>query len=120
LEADLLRERASSKEISFEQLTQADAVCFLKTLLDSTDRAHWMPHALVYKGYHGPFELFRREELHADFKKIALFLGVQSKDDLFERFERGGKANRIDQWAFFFHAGVNLKTLYNFDKLDTV
>lgn len=122
LEADFVKNRASSKEVSFEQLRQADALCFLRDLLDSnaSDRMRWMPHTLVYSGFYGPFELFLRGESHADFKRIASLLGVASKQELIDRFNERGTANRIDQWTFFFHAGVSLRTLYNLEKLDTI
>ncbi|MDB6121998.1 MAG: hypothetical protein JWQ71_991 [Pedosphaera sp.] len=120
LEADFIKSRASRKEISFEQLKQADGICFLKSLVFNSESRLWMPHTSVYAGYHHPYELFYRGVSHKEFQKIAQLLDVQSKEDLLAKFNTGWERNRVGQWMIFHQSGVEFTTLFNFAKLDTV
>ncbi len=120
LEAELIKNRSSLKEISFEQLKQADGICLLKSLVHWPDFNPWFPHTFVYVSYQRPFELFLRGAAHKDFTKIATLLNVASKDDLVAKFKDGMEKHQVGQWQLFVHVAVNLYGLFNLDKLDTI
>ncbi len=120
VKADLLHQRATIKEISFDQFMQADFLLMLFSLLNQTDRRPWYPSSLIYAGYSKSFELFIRASSHSYFVELAKLLNVKDKADLINRFAEGAKRYQIGNWSdIVWHADVSFEGLMNLDSLDS-
>ena len=79
--ADLLKERAYRKEITFEQLMQADYVTFLRASLGNE---RWWPKTLVFANWRRsyPFEVFVKSISQKYFSKAKAALGLENVEPL--------------------------------------
>jgi TIR domain len=121
LEADFLKNRATLKEVSFQELMQADCVCFLKSVVFELTPHVWYPNTVVYSGHGRPLELFARAASHKDCEKLLSLINVTTKEDLIARYNAGAKKHGVDQWAFSpYRLRISFQNLFNFAHLGTV
>lgn len=117
---DLVKERSTRPDIAFEEVMQAELLCFLMTLISGI-RA-WYPHTLVYsRRGGGRFPLFLRAAQHKHFIKLQAITGVVSADDLRQKYIKGYEDNKVSQWSdMIFFGNVMFDRLLNITALDTI
>ncbi len=114
--ADLLKERCTGTQLSFELLMQADFILYLRSYSDSARASMWWPMSLLYateRNY--PFEIFARSRSRRFFDSIKSMINVDDKEGL-GRLISNMKENRcIPSWDSF-HC-VTLTGLTGYDEL---
>ncbi len=119
--ADLLRDRATLKGVSFEELQETEFILLLRSLLKPSSGAYWFPRSLVYAtGFETlkPFSLAESSRYFADLK---LLLGVSSKEELLAAYDR---SIAHQEWSDKVPISRGFRTLKiprlgNFEKLAT-
>jgi hypothetical protein len=97
--ADLVKERATTAEVTFDELVGADLLLFLKSLITSRERERWHPHLLPY-AQTAPGVL-QRATYRYDFQRLKAFLHVSSGDDLRAKVEEGAVLHALKEWRIF-------------------
>ncbi|QRK04906.1 toll/interleukin-1 receptor domain-containing protein [Archangium violaceum] len=119
--ADLLKERATTKSATFDEIMQADFVLFLYSLLHSNSFRLWFPFSLVYAGYGRVFPLFSKAESKRYFTDLKTIFGVASKEEFLSKYQEGDSrynlGGKIKTFATI--GSRDIKQLGNFDKLDS-
>lgn len=118
--ADLLKNRATLKEVSFEQIKQVDHLCFLKSIIYSPKLTPWYPHTVVFTVHNASLEIFVRAASAREFPKLTAFLNVASKEELLAKYRAGAEVQRVRQWGVGMVSGVDFERLFNFDKLNSI
>ncbi len=118
--ADLIKERATCSDIPFRDVMQAELVILLAAIL--SDEVEWYPHTLVYSDRGGTrFPLFVRAAQHKNFERLKIITGVDSGDELRQKFKEGSERHGINRWTNrVFHADVSFWNSMNMDALDTI
>jgi hypothetical protein len=117
----LLKERASNPDISFDDLVETDFILFLRGVLNSQGETwghdYWQPRTAPHAEYRGMFPLFAKASAGRVFEQLRILLGVKSKDDMQEKIaaakERGHLPGR-HPFSYF-----NVEGLMNLTGLDT-
>ncbi len=90
LTSDMLKERATRKDLTFNDLMQAEFVLIVYSLLHLTGRA-WFPTILIYASHGGgPFEMFLRGTSRRGFQSLKELFEVESAADLVKRLDANG------------------------------
>lgn len=120
LQARLLKERADGSAVAFEQVMQADFVCFLRARLNSAHVGSWYPQALLYAQgiMYGPFELFARSASRSHFEKLLSLLGVDDAAEGKQRLDAivADRPN-LPQWDY---EPLEVATLLGSDRLGSL
>ena len=118
--ADIIKERATRKDIPFRDIMQAELVVLLVTLLSENTR--WYPHTLVYAGHGGmKFPFFVRAAQHRYFERIKLITGIETGDELRQKFMEGCSRHEVGRWeGLRFWANVSFPDAMSLEALDTV
>lgn len=84
---DLLKERCDTREIHFNKIMEVDLILWFRSFREDTCN-HWFPGSLMYfNGYDGgKLPLFLRAESKTEFEKIKMLFGVDSINELCEKF----------------------------------
>lgn len=101
LRADLLEQRSKTTGITFQQVMQADFICFLRAdLLHKSRYDNWFPETLLYAArHHGPFEVFARSVSKSYLSRILPLLGVLNLAELQKKMEEySADRNSIPRW----------------------
>jgi len=101
LHADLLKDRCHGVPITFNEVHQADFLCFIKALaIKDENYVYWFPPTLLYsKGLHA-FEIFAKASEPDYFHKIKYLLGVQSGNEFLDFVNMIDKSDRVPRWGF--------------------
>ena len=107
LMADLIKERAKRRDLTFEDIMQADFILYIRHQLNGQEgdysRHSWFPVTLLYAAErYQPFEIFARAQSAKYFDRIRTALGVSHKDELvklIEQYQSGTR--RPPQWHVF-------------------
>jgi hypothetical protein len=122
--ADLLKERADSGLVSFEDVMQADFVLFLRSLVASQQGRSgiWFPSSAVYAGHGRAFPVFAKAESAHYFEVVKILLGVSGKDELMQKYASVNEALQFNGIIRFRNAysRISIPALGNFDKLNTL
>jgi len=116
--ADLIKQRAKRKDISFIDIMQTDFILYLRSemIAGLANWFRWYPYSLSYAGYQSSkFEKFLRSESKKYFDKFKIVLGINSIDQLkniMEEFQNG-KRKAI---SFDYHS-INPGYMANIDQL---
>ena len=88
--ADLLEQRAKTAGMSFEQLMQADFICFFRADLLAKNRYdNWFPETLLHATRrYGPFEVFARAVSQAYFLQLIPLLGVTNLTEIKSQLDK--------------------------------
>lgn len=101
LQADLLKQRATTKAAPFVWLQQADLLCFVSALLFHPDEYLWYPHTLLYARYESQgFEMFKRAESGAFYSQLAPALGGLRPDEFRQQFTERVASSSATRWNF--------------------
>ena len=115
--SDMLKQRATRVDVTFEQIMQADFIVHLHSVLNFPDDK-WFPVTLVYAVYgREPFELFARATSVRAFDNLTTILNVTSKEDLLERFKTN--AADVRYGSLFKLDGIDPLGLMNAERLAT-
>ncbi len=120
LEADLLKQRATRKDVPFDQIMQAEGLLLLKSLVRPEITRPWYPCTLIYARYNRRLELFARAASRKQFDTLKKLLGVDSKDELMEKLKHGYAVHRVAQWYHFNYEGISFEHLWALEQLDTL
>ncbi|MEO6788855.1 MAG: toll/interleukin-1 receptor domain-containing protein [Chthoniobacteraceae bacterium] len=119
LQADLFKQRATTKAAPFGWLQQADLLCFVSALLFQPDEFLWYPQTLLYARYqHQGFETFQRAESIAFYNQLAPLFGWLKPDEFRQLFTEKVTASRAARWDFDY-APPSWATWLNLEKLGT-
>ncbi len=119
LRADLLEQRSKTTGIPFQQVMQADFICFLRADLLHTNRYdNWYPETLIYATRHyRPFEVFARSISKAYLDRILPLLGVSSLNEVKKKLdEYAADRSSLPRWD---HQTFGPSGLLGFDQLGT-
>lgn len=101
LHADLLKDRCHSVPISFDDINQADFVCYLRSTIQATDYySMWWPTTLLYARGYFPFEIFAKSKSKAYFSKIKGLLAIETVDKFKQHIHELEKSDRLPKWEF--------------------
>lgn len=116
--ADIIKERATRRDVSFDLLMQADLILFLRSILHPRhNEKRWIPKCLVFGESGRPFEFFARAASKRYFGQVTRALGVLSKDELMEKFLAAGK--RGEAGVDWLYRNLDIPSVANFERLDT-
>jgi len=118
LQADWLKERATTKPLAFHWLQQADLLCFVRCLIFNADEWPWYPKTLLYARWHAGFEIFERAENKAFYKKLAAVWNDLAPEEFKQRFTDALAKSRAQSWSFDYVRGDWHKWM-NLDRLGT-
>ncbi len=99
--ADVLRERADSDYVSFDDIMQADfLLCVYGLLHHPGTLSRWCPRTLIHAERYeqNGFDIFSGARSSRNFAAVATILNVADANDLWTRFERCRQECRLDQW----------------------
>jgi len=108
--ADLLRERATRKDMRYSDLFQAEAILCL-----AANGYGWYPRSMIYSRNIGTLELFLRAETAEGFRPIGTMLAMKSQKELVERLEAESVSKMFNS-SDFFRAGITLSP-FNYSEL---
>jgi hypothetical protein len=120
IRADLLEQRSKNTGIPFQQIMQADFICFLRAdLIHKNYYENWYPESLLYTIRHyGPFEVFARSISKSYFNRAFPLLGISSIVELKKKLEEYATDRRqLPNWE---HQTFNPAGLTGFEKLATL
>lgn len=118
--ADIIKERATSTLISFEEIMQAEYVLTITSVILGVRFNFWYPHTLLYCRSVGTFKLFADASLKRNFGNIKALFGARDRADFIEKITNGQRQMQIPdaiQTGSFDH--VRLSLLGGFESLDT-
>nr|BFD66192.1 SEFIR domain-containing protein [Bdellovibrio sp. HAGR004] len=116
--ADILKERADSSLISFEDMISTDLVLFLRALFKGD---HWVPRTIVYKSDYDSTELFIRAESSSYLKGVLSAFDMYSTEEFKKTFEEAKENYRLSNYRISSNSWpVNFKNLINYEKLGTL
>ncbi len=123
LSADILRQRATGKSITADELMQVDLVLLLGSMLhrDRTSRV-WFPYSLLYEKSGGrAMELFGRAESKRHFGDLKQLYRIASKDEFVTAIVTAGKELRWNGSIFVPNSmsTIDYANLANLAKLDS-
>lgn len=116
--ADIIKERATRRDITFRDLMQAELMLLLVSLL-SEDCHPWYPNIIIYASYIR-FPFFVRVAQHKYFERLKLITGIETGDMLRKKFAEGCDRYGISSWEILFHSHIFLPDLMNMKALDTI
>jgi len=117
--ADLIKDRADSQFVTFEELVQTDFILCIRDILSGS--ARWFPRTLVYardQEYSG-FEIFSRAQNKRYFETVKGLLKVNDKDDLLKRYNTAFIKHNLNRWTFG-GLPIRFSGYMNLDKLATI
>ena len=116
--ADIVKERATHRDITFRDVMQAELVVLLITLLSNDHR--WYPNTLVYAEHVTRFPFFVRAAQHKYFERLKIITNISTGDMLREKFAEGCTSHNVKSWHIMFTAFISLPELMNMKALDTI
>ncbi len=115
--ADLIKARATRKDLPFEDIMQADLTVFISELINGS--GDWIPKALIF-GERSRLKFFVRAGRHSDFLKVAQVFGVDSADELRTRILGSLEQSRFRLSSLSFDGNVSPWNLAHADAFDTL
>lgn len=80
--ADLIKARATRKDVSFGNIRETDLVLYYVTELRGSRRFGWFPRTSAYGGHGSGIELFDRMVSSRHFERVKALFGVDTVDEL--------------------------------------
>jgi len=120
--AMLIHQRADYENIIFADLAEADYILFIRSLLSPmTDDWTWYPYTFIFVHRSGALPLFLKATSKSFFQKLKVLLGVDSKTQFIERFNKLAASNAFREMGFISgsEAATHMRCM-NLDKLDSV
>lgn len=101
LHSDLLKDRCHGVPITFNEIHQADFLCFIKGLaIKDESYAYWYPLTLIYLKGHHAFEIFAKASEPSYYKRIQILLGGVSGAAFLSFITEVEKSERVPRWGF--------------------
>lgn len=120
IKADIMKERATLRELHFDSLIEADLALFVRSLVFQQGDERWHPDLIGYLGYSRSLPLFARAASRRDFESIKTLFHVTSKEDFTQKFHEAAERHRLKTWPSLFFAGVSLEEALSLEKLDSM
>lgn len=100
LHADLLKERCHGVPVTFNEVNQADFLCFIKGCASNERYDYWWPTTLLYSNGRHAFEIFAKASEPNYFKRISSLLGFSSGGELLTFVKDLEGSDRLPRWGF--------------------
>ena len=104
--ADLIKERATRKDITFEDIKSTDLILYcLREISEPYPRFPWFPRTIIYFDGH-TVELFGKMASVQHFEKVKVLFDVNTKDELKVKLDayierrKNGKATTFNNWDY--------------------
>jgi hypothetical protein len=107
--ADLIKERTTTGELTFDDITQADIILYLRALFT---QKHWFPRTLIYHNEWVTFDVFLRSEVTNYFYKFAPVIAIKDRSDLENKCKDKGLRLQFHMYS--------LSTICNLSKIATI
>lgn len=121
LTASIIRDRADSPLISFEELMEVDFILCLRHIIHQAEGGqNWFPRTLIYVSQHShhPFRLFSKAVSARHQAPLCSLLGVKSLKELMSLYEKAAANNAFESYRFNrAFGGIPFKGLMNFTEL---
>lgn len=117
--ADLIKSRATRKDISFAQIVQTDLILYYLTELKD-DRYEWTPRTSVYNDRGAKIELFERMISIQHFEKIKVLFDVESVENLKEEITKYIERNKGQKRGLWDYTVIPLENILDLNKIGTV
>ena len=115
LRADFLSNRCEGTSPKFEEMMQADFICWVNT---KASQGFWFPETLIYAARHrGAFEIFSRAASPIAMRRLLDVLGVSNITELQQMVEVMGRNGEIPKWGFH---SFDMSRLANLEALKKV
>jgi hypothetical protein len=120
--ANLLKERCESENGKFNQIIQADLICYLYYAFLSQDKYdskdYWYPFTLIYSRGFRPLEVFDRAADKAYFKDLCKLFPIENMN-FFNIIAKKIEEGEIKEPSFD-HERVSILRLINYDNLNSI
>jgi len=116
--AALLKQRATLRQLPFDEILQADVVLFLGAMLYETGGWPWYPRTLALASYGHTCELFVRATSKQAFEHVKVLFAVKSKEDFIAK-HKAGLASKVHNWQVFNTSRFSLDGMLNLERLAT-
>ncbi len=118
----LIHQRADQESIIFADLAEADYILFLRSSLSPIRNGWpWYPYTFLFVHRKGAMPLFLKATSKSFFQRLKVLLGVDSKAQLIERFNKLAASNAFREMRFIWGSEAEThRTCMNLDNLDTV
>lgn len=118
--ADSIKARAIRKDVSFDEITQADLVLYYITELHG-NRFAWFPRTSIYNSMGRGVELFEKMVSMQHFEKIKGIFGVKSVDELKKLIAEYSEISKERQQRNRFEYSIELlENVIDADKIGSV
>jgi len=120
--ADLIKERATIKDVPFDELMQTDLILILRSVFSKMSGLnYWFPRTLVWaeRRSEDGFDLFYRAQTKRHFENLRKILNVQDKADLVKKFEAAREGHNLANFRFDYWP-IPFATYMNLSQLDTM
>jgi hypothetical protein len=119
--ADLVKDRATRKDITFDDLAATDLVLHFRGYLSGGPSGYWHPYTAIYQSVDGtPRKLFRMAESARHFASLKVLLGIDAGatgHSLLQQYLDNGGQPRLSFGSGGFPLSIG--SVMNFDKLGT-
>lgn len=110
--ADLIKARATHKEVSFEDLRRTDLVLHYVTQLRG-DRFGWFPRTSAFGGRGSGIDIFERMISERHFQKVKALFDVDTVDQLRTLVEQCVERSKTDQTPYSGHWDYDIRPVEN-------
>jgi len=124
--ADLLKERTTTKHVSFRDLMQAEGVLFMRSVFANATtnirKRAWFPHSFVYAQYSMVFPLFARATSRKTYMAMLPLVSAPVEGSPREVFlDKIRNDNDYAGWfGSLYTCDVNFDTMYNLKGISTI
>jgi hypothetical protein len=118
--ADLVKERASRKDLTFTDLMQAECVLLVESMINATATHPWFAVTLIYAHYSRTFELFARAASKKDFVKLKTLFFISTKEEFVQQVQTALEKYKINTRGIFWHGHIDMANLLGLQQLDSL
>lgn len=86
--ADLIKQRATKKEIQLDELLQTDTILYSIDKINKLDRDIWFPRTSVYRPRFSGIEIFQKMISGSFFEQVKVLFDVNNKNELKQKIEK--------------------------------
>jgi len=120
ISSDLIKERATNKNISFGDILETDILLHYITALNSANsREIWFPRLAIYGMSFNGSRIIQKMQSERFFEKVKMIFKVNSKAELFERIESLNK-DMYNGYQRFYYRFQEIFTAFNKEKICSV
>ena len=116
--AELIKRQAQRRDISFNDIIQADMVALLMSIVQKN--SWWYPQLIAYAGYMTSLPFFLKATRHSDFMDLSIITGINSADTLRTKVQNYEENNNSLGRVSGLFTRTPCWQLMNMERLDTL